>query len=78
MITEGNKVTKRAIAQAAKISPAFLSHIIRGRRRCPPDVAVRLEEVTTINRIVWVWGSSREIRNAVEDYIDSQRGGHGH
>ncbi len=61
------KITQREIARLAKIGPDFLSHIIRGRRRCPPGVALRLEEVTGISRVTWVWGSSSEIRIAVEE-----------
>lgn len=61
------KITQREIAKTAQIGPDFLSHIIRGRRRCPPAVALRLEEVTGISRVTWVWGSSKEIREAVEE-----------
>jgi plasmid maintenance system antidote protein VapI len=67
MWTTKKKTTQRQIAQAAQIGPDFLSHIIRGRRRCPPPVAVRLEEVTGISRVTWVWGSPAEIRTAVEE-----------
>lgn len=66
MGTTKKKITQRKIAQAAKIGPDFLSHIIRGRRRCPPPVALRLEETTGISRITWVWGKPEEIRAAVE------------
>jgi plasmid maintenance system antidote protein VapI len=61
------KTTQREIARLAQIGPDFLSHIIRGRRRCPPAVALRLEEVTGISRVTWVWGSPTEIREAVEE-----------
>ena len=67
MQTTKKKITQRKIAQAAQIGPDFLSHIIRGRRRCPPAVALRLEEVTGINKVTWVWGSPSEIRTAVEE-----------
>ena len=61
------KITQREIARSAQIGPDFLSHIIRGRRRCPPAVALRLEEATGISRVTWVWGSPLEIRDAVEE-----------
>lgn len=61
------KTTQREIARLAQIGPDFLSHIIRGRRRCPPAVALRLEEVTGISRVTWVWGNPTEIREAVEE-----------
>lgn len=67
MITTKKKTTQKEIANMANIGPDFLSHIIRGRRRCPRDVAVRLEKVTGIDRTTWVWGTSLEIRLAVEE-----------
>jgi len=78
METNYKKVTQRVIAQSAQISPDFLSHIIRGRRHCPPRVALRLEKVTGISRTVWVWGTPEEISQAVHQYIARQRGQHGH
>ena len=72
------KTTQKRIAQKALIGPDFLSHIIRGRKKCPPQVAVRLEQVTGIGREVWVWGGSRKIRQAVEGYIYSDSDAHGH
>lgn len=61
--------TQKEIARLAGIQPDFLSHIIRGRRTCPRSVALRLEEVTNIDRRTWVWGTPEEIRSAVEGYI---------
>ena len=72
------KITQKEIAKLALIKPDFFSHIIRGRRRCPPLVAVRLEEVTGIERKTWVWGEPKEIRQAVEDYIYSEPDDNGH
>lgn len=72
------KTTQKEIARQADISPDFLSHIIRGRRPCPPPVAVRLEEVTKIDKSTWVWGTPEQIRKAVEDYIYQRRADHGH
>ncbi len=72
------KTTQKEIARLAQIGPDFLSHIIRGRRPCPPSVAVRLEEVTEISRVTWVWGTSEEIRKAIESYIYQDRADYGH
>ncbi|MBA3006958.1 MAG: hypothetical protein FP810_10345 [Desulfocapsa sp.] len=72
MRTPKKKTTKKKIAMMANIGPDFFSHIIRGRRRCPPSVAVRLEEVTGIDRSVWVWESPEEIRKTVEQFIYSK------
>lgn len=65
MKTTKKKITQKEIAELAHIGPDFLSHIIRGNRRCPPRVALRLEEVTGISKVTWVWGSPSEIREAV-------------
>ena len=67
MSTTKKKTTQKEIARLAQIGPDFLCHIVRGRRRCPPSVAVRLEDVTGINRVTWVWGTPSEIRTAVEE-----------
>lgn len=72
------KMTQREIARSAQIGPDFLSHIIRGRRRCPPAVALRLEEATGISRVTWVWGTPDEIREAVREHIATPREEYGH
>lgn len=59
------RITQKEIAEKADISPDFLSHIIHGRRRCPPAVAERLEDVTGICRMILVWGKTAEIRQAI-------------
>ena len=61
------RVTQKSIAKMANIGPDFLNHIIQGRRRCPPAVALRLEEVTGISKVTWVWGTPSEIRSAIEE-----------
>jgi len=78
MKTLKRHTTQKEIARLALIKPDFLSHIIRGRRRCPPAVAVRLEEVTGIGRKTWVWGEPQEIRQELEKYIYSEPEDHGH
>lgn len=69
MKTTSGKITQKEIAKSAQIGPDFLSHIIRGRRRCPPSVALRLEEATGISRVTWVWGSPEEIRSALTEHL---------
>lgn len=71
MRTTGGKVTQRAIAKAAQIGPDFLYQIIRGRRRCPPPVALRLEEATGISRDIWVWGTPEEMKAAVKEVCNN-------
>ncbi len=61
------RTTQKEIAKKANISPDFLSHIIHGRRRCPPSAAKRLEDVTGICRKILVWGSPSEIQQAIRE-----------
>ena len=68
------RITQKQIALRAEISPDFFSHIVHGRRPCPKAVAVRLEMVTGISKVVWVWGSPLEIREALERFMKHQGG----
>jgi len=72
MNTQKKNTTKKKIAIAAQIGPDFFYQILHGKRRCPPMVAVRLQEVTGIDRSVWVWESPEEIRKNVEQFIYSK------
>ncbi len=77
MKPNNNKITKKEIARLAQIRPDFLSQILSGRRPCPRTVAVRLEKATKISRVTWVWGTPKEIREAVENYIYQERADYG-
>ncbi|MDD2462891.1 MAG: hypothetical protein PHI97_02735 [Desulfobulbus sp.] len=68
------RITKKQIALRAEISPDFLSQILHGKRPCPKAVAVRLEMVTGISKVTWVWGSSKELREALERFMKHQGG----
>ena len=72
------RVTQKQIALRAEISPDFFSHILHGRRPCPKAVAVRLELVTGISKVIWVWGSPSEMRAALERFMIRQGGQHGY
>ncbi|WP_448873205.1 hypothetical protein [Desulfobulbus propionicus] len=74
MSTTKERITQKQIALRAEISPDFFSHIVHGRRPCPKAVAVRLEMVTGISKVVWVWGSPLEIREALERFMKHQGG----
>ena len=73
MKTTSQKVTQRSMAIQAGIGPDFLNHIIRGRRPCPPAVALRLEKVTGISKETWVWGTIEEIQQAVRQCKERSR-----
>ena len=65
MSATNERITQKQIALEAKISPDFLSQILHGKRPCPKAVAIRLEMVTGINKVIWVWGSPEQIRAEV-------------
>ena len=78
MSATNERITKKQIALEAEISPDFLSQILHGKRPCPKAVAVRLEMVTGISKVIWVWGSHSEIRAALERFMIRQGGQHGY
>ena len=59
-------ISQKEIAELVHISPAFLSHILRGRKECPPKVAQLLQDNIGIDRDTWVFGSPEEKRKALE------------
>ena len=71
------RTTQKEIARQAQIGPDFLSHIVRGYRRCPPRVALRLEAVTGISRNTWVWGAPSDIRQELDRLIYPREVDHG-
>ena len=76
MRTIKKQINQQQIARRAQIRPDFFSHILHGRRPCPKEVALRLEEVTGIDRNLWIWGSPEEMRQAVTGFM-YRRGSHG-
>ena len=78
MSATGQRITQRLIALQAEISPDFFSHILHGRRPCPRTVAIRLEKVTGISKVIWVWGSPLEMRQALELFLIRQGGQRGY
>lgn len=59
--------TQKYIAEKLGISRSFLNGIIKGRDKCPTRLAERLELLTGISRVVWVWGQPDEIRAALDE-----------
>ena len=45
----------KAIAKKVKISERYLHYLLKGERTPSPLIAIRLEEVTGINRRSWTW-----------------------
>ena len=58
-------ISQKEIAELVNISPAFLCHILRGRKECPPKVAQLLDDTLGIDRDIWVFGTPEEKREAL-------------
>jgi hypothetical protein len=54
------------LARKAKITGKYFNDIIAGRARTGRKLSVRLETLTGIPRMTWLFGSSREIKIALE------------
>ncbi len=65
------KITQRKIAEMAGIKAYFLNHILHARKGCPPSLAPRLEELTGIDRKVWVWGSREKKQAEWDKFVNS-------
>jgi plasmid maintenance system antidote protein VapI len=59
-------ISQKEIAELVHISPAFLCHILKGRKECPPRVAQLLEDTIGINRDLWVFGKPEEKQEALK------------
>jgi len=65
------KITQRKIAEMAGIKAYFFNHILQARKGCPPSLAPKLEELTGIDRKVWVWGSREQKREEWDKFVNS-------
>jgi len=65
------KITQRKIAEMAGIKAYFLNHILHARKGCPPSLAPKLEELTGIDRKVWVWGSREKKQAEWNRFVNS-------
>ena len=58
-------ISQKEIAERVHISPAFLSHILMGRKECPRKVAQLLQDTLGMDRELWVFGTPEEKRKAL-------------
>ncbi len=59
--------TLKKIAVFSKITPQHLSDILSRRKKPSARLAVVLEGYTNVSRMLWVWGSREELREALEE-----------
>jgi hypothetical protein len=59
--------TLKNIAMFCQITPQHLSDVLGRRKRPSARLAVILEEFTSVSRILWVWGSREELREALNN-----------
>ncbi|MGB3209287.1 MAG: hypothetical protein WBB19_01135 [Desulforhopalus sp.] len=67
--------TLKNIATFCRITPQHLSDVLGRRKKPSARLAVVLEEYTSVSRVLWVWGSRAELREALENVYDKD--GHG-
>lgn len=60
------------IAEFCKITPQHLSDILGKRKNPSVRLAVILEEYTSVSRVIWIWGSRKELREALENAYNDQ------
>ena len=72
IMTKKKRTTQKAIAAQVGIGPDFFSHIVRGRKHCPRNLAPKLEAITGIEKSVWMWPEPDELRLKVHDFIYSE------
>ncbi len=48
----------------AGVKAYFFNHILHARKKCPPALAPKLEQLTGIDRRIWVWGTKDEKQEA--------------
>lgn len=56
---------QKKIAERADVSPAFLSLVLAEKRRPSWKIAKRLAEVTGTDPVLWLEGSSQQIRKKI-------------
>jgi len=67
--------TLKNIAIFCQITPQHLSDILGRRKKPSARLAVILEDYTSISRVIWIWGSREELREALENaYTDEESG----
>lgn len=64
------KVNQSEIAKKAKISPAMLSMILSGKKRPSWVTAKKLATATGTDPVLWIDGSSNQIREAVVEHFN--------
>lgn len=58
--------TLSKIAKSVNLSRGYICNIINRNKNCPPRLAVILEKHTGVSRVLWVWGTRKELREALD------------
>ncbi|MDL2268841.1 helix-turn-helix transcriptional regulator [Desulfosarcina sp. OttesenSCG-928-A07] len=70
------KIKQKHVAESVGVAQSFISQIVTGRRPCPRGLALKLEKVTGIKKEIWVWGTPKQIRQSMSEYLSSGQGEH--
>jgi len=59
-------ITQKILAKKLGLTPSHLHYILKGERRPSSKNAVRLERRSGVGRMVWLYGTKKEIRREIE------------
>ncbi len=62
-----NKLTQINIAKRLKVSPSFVSQLINNKKRPSWERAKEIAKITNTKPILWLEGSSDEIKSALNN-----------
>lgn len=68
MFDYGVIMNKRELSQKAGVSQRHLEYLLRAERNASPQLALRLERITKIDRGVWVFGTPTQRRRAWKNF----------
>ena len=59
-------ITQSYIAKQMGVSPAYINYLVNTKKRPPWKAAKKLASITNTDPILWLEGSSKEIRAALK------------
>ena len=65
----------KKIAIFCQITPQHLSDILGRRKKPSSNLAVTLEEYTSVSRSLWIWGSREKLRETLEKAYSGKNSG---
>ena len=60
------RITQTVLAETLGVTRPFLCELLQGKRRVMPDTAARLESISGVGRMTWMYGRPLDIRRELE------------